>query len=41
MKTQDLIYLVSCAVNGVMPDAERVARMDLGAIYHFHTGLSL
>lgn len=33
METQDLIYLVSCAVNGVMPDAERVARMDLDAIY--------
>ena len=33
METQDLIYLVSCAVNGVTPDAERVARMDLDAIY--------
>lgn len=33
METQDLIYLVSCAVNGVTPDAERIARMDLDAIY--------
>lgn len=33
METQDLIYLVSCAVNGVTPDAERVVRMDLDAIY--------
>ena len=33
MEAQDLIYLVSCAVNGVTPDAERVARMDLDAIY--------
>ena len=33
METQDLIYLVSCAVNSVTPDAERIARMDLDAIY--------
>ena len=33
METQDLIDLVSCAVNGVTPDAERVAEMDLDAIY--------
>lgn len=33
METQDLIYLVSCAVNGITPDAERVAGMDLDAIY--------
>ena len=33
MEAQDLIYLVSCAVNGVTPDAERIARMDLDAIY--------
>ncbi len=33
METQDLIDLVSCAVNGVTPDAERVAGMDLDAIY--------
>ena len=33
MEAQDLIYLVSCAVNGVTPDAERVAGMDLDAIY--------
>ena len=34
METNDLIYLVSCAVNGVTPDAERVAGMDLDAIYN-------
>lgn len=33
METQDLIYLVSCAVNGVTPDGSRVAGMDLDAIY--------
>lgn len=33
METQDLIYLVSCAVNGVMPDGLRVAGMDLDALY--------
>ncbi|MBQ6611715.1 MAG: nucleotidyltransferase family protein [Oscillospiraceae bacterium] len=33
METNDLIYLVSCAVNGVKPDPERVAGMDLDAIY--------
>lgn len=34
METQDLIYLVSCAVNGVTPDAERIAGMDLDALYN-------
>lgn len=33
METNDLIYLVSCAVNDVKPDPERVAGMDLDAIY--------
>ena len=33
MEAQDLIYLVSCAVNGVKPEPERVAGMDLDAIY--------
>ena len=33
METQDLIYLVSCAVNGGKPDSERVAGMDLDALY--------
>lgn len=33
MEAQDLIYLVSCAVNGVKPDPERVAGMDLDALY--------
>ena len=33
MEAQDLITLVSCAVNGVKPDAERVAGMDLDMIY--------
>ncbi len=33
METNDLIYLISCAVNGVKPDPERVAGMDLDAIY--------
>ena len=33
METQDLIYLVSCAVNGVKPEAARVAGMDLDALY--------
>ena len=33
MEAQDLIYLVSCAVNGVKPEAERVAGMDLDALY--------
>ena len=32
METQDLIDLVSCAVNGAKPDPERVAGMDLDAI---------
>lgn len=29
----DLIYLLSCAVNQVSPDAERVHHMDLDAVY--------
>ena len=33
MEAQDLIYLVSCAVNGVKPEAARVAGMDLDALY--------
>ena len=33
METQNLIYLISCAVNGVKPDPERVAGMDMDAIY--------
>lgn len=30
--TQDLIYLLSCAVNGTNPDRERAAAMDLTAL---------
>ena len=30
METQNLIYLISCAVNGVKLDTERVSGMDLG-----------
>lgn len=33
METDDLIYLVSCAVNETAPDAERVKTMDLDALY--------
>lgn len=33
MEINDLIYLVSCAVNGETPDAETVAGMDLEALY--------
>lgn len=33
METQNLIYLISCAANGVKPDPERVAGMDMDAIY--------
>ena len=33
METQDLIYLISCAVNGEKPDTERVAGMDMDAIF--------
>ena len=29
----DLVYLCGCTVNGDMPDAERVAKMDLAALY--------
>ena len=33
MEINDLIYLVSCAVNEERPDPERVASMDLDALY--------
>lgn len=33
MEAQDLIYLISCAVNGVKPDPVRVTDMDLDALY--------
>lgn len=33
MEAQDLIYLISCAVNGVKPDPVRIAGMDLDALY--------
>ena len=33
METQDLIYLIACAVNGVKPDPNRVTSMDLDSIY--------
>ena len=29
----DLCYLLSCAVNGTVPDADRASAMDLGLIY--------
>ena len=35
---QDVIYLASCAVNEQIPDAERVAAMDLKAVYAFALG---
>ena len=31
MEAEDLIYLVSCAVNGRKPDPERIAGMDMDA----------
>ena len=37
--TRDVIYLASCAVNGSVPDRERVAGMNLDALYavaHHH-----
>lgn len=40
----DLIYLLSCAVNETKTDAERVKKMDLDAVYHlalFHSVVSL
>ena len=40
----DLIYLLSCALNRKKPDAERVEKMDLDAVYclaSFHSVLSL
>ncbi|MBQ6639364.1 MAG: nucleotidyltransferase family protein [Lachnospiraceae bacterium] len=33
MEAQDLIYLVSCAVNGRKPDPERIAGMDMDELY--------
>lgn len=33
METQNLIYLISCAVNGVKLDTERGVGMDLDAIF--------
>ena len=30
---ESLVYLVSCAVNGAVPDAGRVSAMDLKAVY--------
>lgn len=33
MEAEDLIYLVSCAVNGVKADPERIADMDMDALY--------
>lgn len=33
MEAEDLIYLVSCAVNGVKADPERIAGMDMDALY--------
>lgn len=34
MKTaMDLIYLVSCAVNNLIPDAQRCCEMDDDAVY--------
>lgn len=38
---QDVIYLASCAVNETMPDPERVAAMDLDAVYRLARGHSL
>lgn len=40
----DLIYLLSCAVNETKPDAERVDKMNLDTVYRlakFHTVVSL
>ena len=37
---QDLIYLLSCAVNGITPDTAKVQAMDLERLYRlakFHT----
>ena len=37
---KDLIYLLSCAVNGITPDTARVQAMDLEPLYRlakFHT----
>ena len=36
----ELIYLLTCAVNGTVPDSERIAALDLGKLYRqakFHT----
>ena len=32
---KDLIYLLSCAVNGITPDTEKVQAMDLEQLYRF------
>ena len=37
---RDIIYLASCAVNETMPDPERVAAMDLDAVYRLARGHS-
>lgn len=37
METQDLIYLLSCAINDEKPDPERVAGMDLDELYTLAT----
>lgn len=29
----DMLYLVQCSVNGLVPDLERVAKMDLAKVY--------
>lgn len=37
---KDLIYLLSCAVNGITPNTAKVQAMDLGRLYRlakFHT----
>ena len=37
---KDLIYLLSCAVNGITPDTAKVQAMDLERLYRlakFHT----
>ena len=37
---KDLIYLLTCAVNGIMPDTVKVQAMDLERLYRlakFHT----
>lgn len=39
---KDLIYLLSCAVNGIAPDTAKVEAMDLERLYRlakFHTAI--